>query len=170
MRIVTLVLGGRLVLASAALAGEGTPTYTNDDLERLARRRGETGVSSVPAYASSPETGASVHDEAYWRREADKLREQLRPLRERAEALRARIDRPAPEHPAVPRASSRSGSGSRRSPSSTSETARKAAQAAADKKATLREQLRALETQIRERQDRLEERARKEGALPGWLR
>ena len=65
---------------------------------------------------------------------------------------------------------SRSPSRSRRPLSSTSDATRRTAQAAADKKAELREQLRALEAQIHERQDRLEERARKEGALPGWLR
>jgi hypothetical protein len=172
MRIVPLVLGGCLLaLARSAGAGDRGPTYTNDDLERLAPRRAETGVTSVPAFGFEGEgPTASPHDEAYWRREADRLREQLRPLRQRAVSLQLRIDRPLPRDPKA-----KGGAPSTaRTPHHRSTTGATATTAAttteADRTAALRAQLQALQEQIREREARLEERARREGALPGWLR
>jgi hypothetical protein len=167
MRIVSLVLGGSLALSPAAGAGDSGPTYTNDDLDRLASRRAETGVASVPAFASReerPTLGAS-HDEAYWRREAERLREQIRPLRQRALGLQLRIDRPRQEARGAKTNAPPAARNRQRRPS-TPGTAR----AESDRTAALRDQLRALEDQIRDREARFEERARREGALPGWLR
>ena len=165
MRIVTFVLGGSLVLTPAAgRAGDHTPSYTNDDLDRIAPRRAETGVASLPASAATARDErrppGSAHDEAYWRREAERLRDQLWPLRRRADALRLRIDHPAPKK--APRSVAKSGAISRHS--------RPAPQATPDPTSALREQLRSLEEEIRDREARLEDRARREGALPGWLR
>ncbi|MFI5183909.1 MAG: hypothetical protein ACHQNV_05900 [Vicinamibacteria bacterium] len=161
MRIVTVVFGVSLFLVPAlGQGGEGTPTYTNEDLDRLAPRRGETGVLSVPAYSPAARDGktevGTLHGEAYWRREADRLHETLAALRRRAEALRFRIEHPAP-----------------RPTRSTAKTAKQRARnapAPADPVPTLREQLRELEEEIRDREERFEDRARREGALPGWLR
>lgn len=168
MRIVIFALWGSLVLVpSASRAGDATPSYTNDDLDRIAPRRGETGVTSVPASKAIPaakgtaregETG-DAHGEAYWRREADKLHDRLLPLRQRAEALRLRIEHASRAKPTRP-----SGKASGKPRASRSQPP------ASDTVGLLREQLAALEKEIREREDRLEDRARKEGALPGWLR
>ncbi len=160
MRIVNVVLGGSLLLVPAAgQASDSTPSYTNEDLDRIAARRGETGATSVPAFATATretkrEPGIA-HGEAYWRQEADRLHERLQPLRRRAEALRFRIEhpsRPKPTHP-----SSKAGANRSQRPAS-------------DPLPALREQLRELEQEIRDREEHLEDRARREGALPGWLR
>jgi hypothetical protein len=169
MRIVTLVLGGTLACAPVAGAGDPGRSYTNEDLERVAARRAETGVASVPAFGPGPQQTATggVHDEAYWRREAERLRDQLRPLRQRALGLQLRIEHPAPETRKTktnPQPAARGQQ--RRSPTPTPAPTR----AESDRTAALRDQLRALEDQIRDREARLEERARREGALPGWLR
>lgn len=166
MRIVTLVLGGFLALAPAAGAGDRGPTYTDDDLKRLASRRAETGVASVPAFASGSERRAGgVHDEAYWRREGERLREQLRPLRQRALGLQLRIEHPAPEARKAKTNPPPTARGQHHRPANSAPT-----RTESDRTAALREQLRALADQIRDREASLEERARREGALPGWLR
>ena len=129
-----------------------TPTYTNEDLERVAPLRGETGVLSTPAArdAAPARSEPKPRGEAYWRREAERLRGRLRPLRRRADELRLRLQeardadwrrRPGQDH------------GSRRSPA-----------------AGLARRLELLEAEISEREDELQQRARREGALPGWLR
>src|SRR2546423_4314209 len=92
---------GLLLLASGAAAGpqekKPVPLYTNDDLDRVAPRRDETGVNSRPgplpsplAVPSRPSYGRK-RDEAYWRREAERLHDRLAPLRLRLADLRARI-------------------------------------------------------------------------------
>ena len=131
------------LLAALCAAGAGAstrddekkpvPLYTNDDLRRVAPYRDETGVSSTPAEAPAvaPAPAKSrARGEDYWRGEADRLRDRLRPLRERAAELRFSLPRIV--------------AGERR--------------------------LRALDERIREAESRLEDRARREGALPGWLR
>jgi len=159
MRIVNVVAASSLFLVPAAgQAGDQTPSYTNEDLDRIAPRRSETGATSVPAPslaapAPEPKHEPMAHGEAYWRQEASRLDDRLRPLRRRADALRFKIDHPAtrPGRPATKR-----GAHSRA--------------ATADPVPALQEQLRELEQEIREREDRLGDRARREGAMPGWLR
>ena len=172
MRIVILALWGSLVLApSASRAGDATPSYTNDDLDRIAPRRGETGVTSVPASRAMPATvettreraAGGAHGEAYWRQEADKLHDRLMPLRQRADALRLRIERASREKPTRP-------SGKAGGKPSGKPGAGRSQRPAPDTVGPLREQFAAVEKEIREREDRLEDRARREGALPGWLR
>jgi hypothetical protein len=122
-------LGASLASPSESWAGDGrpTPTYTNEDLKRLTPLRGETGVLSKPALLERPEPAVEVghKGEAYWRKEADRLRARLRPLRRRAQDLR---------------------------------------------RESLGRQLGSVETERRELEDELLERARRERALPGWLR
>jgi hypothetical protein len=161
------------LLAGTAGAPEGkkpVPLYTNEDLERVSPRRGETGVDSRPDGVPPPATAsASAHEDArelarrgerYWRREADKLRDRLRPRRARMEALRARIADRESDPGTTP--SHRAGRGGTRSRATSS--SREA------QLATWRGQLEALEREVREEEDRFEERARRAGALPGWLR
>jgi len=162
-----------LLLAGTAGAPEEkkpVPLYTNEDLERVSPRRGETGVDSRPGGVSPPATAAAsaprdalesaVRGERYWRREADKLRQRLRPRHARIEALRARIaDR---ESDPGFTGSRRAGHGGTRNPATSSSRETQLA--------TWRGQLIALEREVREEEDRFEERARRAGALPGWLR
>jgi hypothetical protein len=158
MRIVNVVAVSSLFWVPATgQAGEQSPSYTNEDLDRIAPRRGETGATSVPASSfATPDArrdAVVTHGEAYWRQEASRLADRLRPLRRRALALRFKIEHPAtrPGKPAAKR-----GAHSRT--------------ATADPVPGLQEQLREVEQEIREREDSLEDRARREGAMPGWLR
>jgi hypothetical protein len=156
-------LGLRLLLLVTGAAGEPTeekkpvPLYTNEDLDRVSSQRDQTGVSSSvavpaePAPSRDPGDGARARSEAYWRREAGRLQDRLRPVRERIEDLRARIA----ERESQPAARSLS------------------RRAAPGREATLdawRRQLAALEARVRETEARFEDRARRAGALPGWLR
>ena len=141
-----------LLCATAAAAAPGAPArvYTNDDLERIRRERGaapEPPPGTPEAPAARPSDGKRDGDdarEARWRREAERVRERLQPLREQADDLRQQIDARW-RMPGVKPVSDGS-------------------------LLTLRRKLAALESRIREAEDRLEERARRAGALPGWLR
>ena len=130
------------------------PLYTNEDLERVAPYRDQTGVNSKPAAAAAVEPPAvrsrarsEVRGEEYWRREAERVRDRLRPLQERAAELRLRIEE------------------RRRRPPRRRENVTPDAQIA-----VLERRLRRLEDRIRETESRFEDRARRERALPGWLR
>lgn len=130
------------------------PLYTNDDLERVAPRRGDTGVlSTAPAAvpATPPPPDREARGEPYWRAEAERLRERLLPLRERAEELRIQLD----EMDRRPPLRARGGP---------------AARADEGRKEAVRARLTAVERRIREMEDAFLDRARREGALPGWLR
>jgi hypothetical protein len=161
---------GLLAVACAtttAAADESTPrpaprppvrVYTNADLERVHPFTAETGVRSVPAVSHEaapsvePAAPARGHGEDYWRREAASVRERLRALEEKAAGLRSRIaERERAKDDTLYGARKRSGSGS-------------------TSLASLRASLAAVERRITRTQDDLEERARREGALPGWLR
>ncbi|HEY6551826.1 MAG TPA: hypothetical protein VI669_00640 [Vicinamibacteria bacterium] len=144
-----------------AFGEEGRPArvYTNEDLERVAPLRGETGVMSRPgptsaAKAPAPEAterGTAKQGEAYWRREASRVREKVRTLQEQASRLREQIEREAE------RAATGKGRRGRLRES----------WAAEDNRAR---RLREAEARAREVESEFEDRARREGALPGWLR
>jgi hypothetical protein len=151
-------LGLRLLLLVAG-AGESeekkpVPTYTNDDLDRISPHRDETGVNSrvvvpaPPASARADENGRA-RSEAQWRRQAETLHVRLQRARERIDDLRARI--------AEREAQSLSRSRRARPPNEAQVEA-------------WRRQLAALEARVRDEEARFEDRARREGALPGWLR
>jgi hypothetical protein len=129
-------------------ARPGPRVYTNDDLDRVSARRAETGVLStapVPAPSASPASAARhPHGEDYWRREAERLRDRLEPLRERADDLRARIEE------------------RRRAPGVRPYTDGQVQ--------ALQRRLAAVEARIRDLESQFGDRARREGALPGWLR
>jgi len=94
-----------------------------------------------------PEPSGKPRTEAYWRKEAARVRERVREMAERAEPLRHELAE----------ARSSSSSRPRRGINPPPLAAREA-------------RLRALETRMRELESDLEERARRDGALPGWLR
>jgi hypothetical protein len=136
-----------------ATESQAIPTYTNQDLDRLAPERGQTGVLSTraPEGPVLPEIAQKRHGEDYWRQQAERLRSRLRPLKRRAEELRLRL-REAQD------AAWRSMPGKTRSSSASAQPERLAAELAS------------VEAEIREREEELQDRARRERALPGWLR
>ncbi|HEX6737479.1 MAG TPA: hypothetical protein VF310_04300 [Vicinamibacteria bacterium] len=130
--------------------GKPAPRYTNDDLDRVHPLSAQTGVASTPAAMSSPlapgdsRSPTPARGESYWRREAERLQDRLAPLLERAEALRARMaerrQRPGVRPYTDPQLLS------------------------------WQAQLERLQARMRALEERLQDRARREGALPGWLR
>jgi hypothetical protein len=138
----------------AAAAEEKPRVYTNEDLERVAPYRGQTGALSQPV--APPETARGRarekdpgrkdegRDERYWRGQADRTAEQARKLREQAASLAGRVDDLRRQPGVLPYSDPRI--------------------------VSLEERRRALESRAREAELRLEERARRAGALPGWLR
>jgi hypothetical protein len=133
--------------------------YTNEDLERVHRFRDQTGVHSVPAEVPEDETTSAPAEtprrgkgEDYWRREAARVRDRVLGLEGQAAELRARIADRAREQGRLPTGRRRaSGTGS-------------------SSESTLRAKLEALERRMRRAEDDLLDRARRDGALPGWLR
>ena len=158
---------GRLLLLLAAGAASSeekkpVPVYTNEDLDRISPHRDETGVNSRvtvavprPAPARASDDGRA-RSEAYWRKQADSLHVRLQRARERIDDLRARI-----AEKEAKAAGEWLGSRSRRGRSAASSDASLEA---------MRRQLAAMEDRVRDEETRFEERARREGALPGWLR
>ena len=155
---------------TAAVADEARPparppvrVYTNADLDRIHPFAAQTGARSEPAVAADAEPAAERRpasrgqDEAYWRREAAAVRERLQTLDERAAGLRARIA----ERERAPR--QETVYGGRRRPASGSASG-------SGSIASLRASLAAVERRMQRTQDDLEDRARRAGALPGWLR
>jgi hypothetical protein len=131
--------------------------YTNEDLDRVRPFRDETGVRSVPAVApderpAPPEKGRG-RGEVYWRREAARVRERLRALEAQAADTRAQIAEQAEEASRFP--------GRRR---------RSSASLAGSGSSRLQAKLASLERRMREIEEDLADRARRDGALPGWLR
>jgi hypothetical protein len=129
------------------------PLYTNADLERVAPYRDQTGVNSAPA-APAPSTrktaskagivkDTSAAKEQYWRREAERHRVRLVALRSRIQDIAGQLD---------------------------AQRERPLRYAQLSQIHRLERRLSDLETQLRELDADFEERARREGALPGWLR
>ena len=129
--------------------------YTNEDLDRVRPFRDETGVSSVPAVPpGAPEAGPRggerprARGETFWRREAERVRDRVRTMEAQAAELRAQIAERADEASHLTRGRRSTGSGL----------------------TTLRAKLAGLERRMRQMEEDLADRARREGALPGWLR
>jgi hypothetical protein len=144
-----------IALVSGVAAEEGkkpSRVYTNEDLDRLAPYRGQTGVLNEPAAETPrspvPEAGP---DEAYWRREAARVRARVSALRERAEAIRREM---------------REARDAAASEPWTSRGPRRGAPKAAPREA----ELAAIEKRISALEIDLADRARAARALPGWLR
>jgi hypothetical protein len=164
--LLPLGFGVSALLCIPAGAPEDTPpgspatrVYTNEDLERVHRFRDQTGVHSVPAEAPGADSAEPPKQapsrgkgEEYWRREASRVRDRVLALEGQAAGLRAQIAERARER-------GRSLSGRRRASGS-----------GASSEATLQAKLGALERRMRRAEDDLLDRARRDGALPGWLR
>lgn len=130
------------------------PTYTNADLDRLRPLRHQVGGGAVaaasperPSPAEEDDSRERAERERYWRREADRHRERVLRLQERLEALRERLERERSRPPRQGQAAARE----------------RTAEA-------LGARIERVSAQLRELEWRFEERARREGALPGWLR
>jgi len=130
--------------------------YTNEDLDRVHPFAAETGGSSAPAVEAEETTKARSAErerkgkrEEHWRAEAARVREKVRALEERAAELRSKIAERSNESEVFGR---RRSSGAKTSV------------------APLQASLAAVERRIRLTQEDLEDRARRDGALPGWLR
>jgi len=161
MFVCAALLAGRAA-ADETEARRPVPLYTNEDLDRVHRFRDQTGVASVPDSPTdgadagatgarrrgkdSPAPRAGARGEAYWRAEVRRVRERVRALQERADELRRRIA----EAGAEPWSSRR----------------RRAAPDAGPLKARLA----AIEERQRALENDLQDQARREGAMPGWLR
>jgi hypothetical protein len=136
-----------LTLALWALLAEA-PLYTNDDLDRVSPHRGEVGAFTVPArpdggLAQAPDRTAR-RGEDYWRKEAQRTRSRVRTLRDQLDRLRGQMA----ERERLP----------------------EVRPVTDPQLQALRRSAAALEQRIRDEEERLEDRARREGALPGWLR
>jgi hypothetical protein len=170
LRTIVLPLGfglsAVLCVTTAATDDDPSPArppvrvYTNEDIDRVHPFRDETGIRSVPAVspddrpAAAPAEKRRGKGEEYWRREAARVRERVRGLEAQASELRAEIAEQAEEASHVL-------GGRRRSSASLAGTR---------SSGRLRARLAARERRIREVEEDLSERARRDGALPGWLR
>jgi hypothetical protein len=170
LRTVVLPLGfglSAVLCLSTAAADEDPPPvrrppahlYTNEDLDRVHPFRDQTGVRSIPAVAPDDRPAPAPADERarargedYWRREAGRVRDRVRAIEAQAADVRAQIAERAEDGRLF---ASRRRSGSSSGPRS--ETA-------------LRAKLAALERRMQQLEEDLADRARREGALPGWLR
>jgi predicted RNase H-like nuclease (RuvC/YqgF family) len=140
------------------------PAYTNEDLERVRPFRDQTGVASKPDLDAAGNERAGTprqklggdgvaarrgrhsaeSDEEKWRYQAERLRAKLQPLRDKAADLREQIEE------------------RRRQPGVRPYTDPKIV---ADQR-----RLAVLEQRIRDSESAFEDRARRQGALPGWIR
>jgi hypothetical protein len=162
-----VLMGTIMGVCAAALPPCGSeekkpvPIYTNEDLERVRPFRDQTGVANTPAAASTSSEGSGgagrrrtsgrsrdgegkVRGEEYWRSQADRLRTRLQPARDRADDLRLQIEERQRQPGVRPYSDPK---------------------IVADQR-----KLEILERRIREAESNFEDRARRAGALPGWLR
>ena len=155
-------LGMCLTLVRPCGSDEKKPVrvYTNEDLERVAPYRDQTGVTSTPAVRGgggeeapaarrgrgekAAPSGRGRSDEEYWRREAEKLRIRLQRPRDQVEELRLKIEERRRQPGVRPYSDPTVRAYQRR--------------------------LEILEQRIRDAESALEDRARRQGAMPGWLR
>jgi hypothetical protein len=151
-------LAWALALSCVLAFGESAPVrvYTNEDLDRLSARRAETGELSRPVGAETTGSSPSARrgrGEDYWRKEAVRIGARVRTLEQEATHLREMIARSVETATRSGRSRSRS-----RGPSPT------------DANESRERRLRAALDRARELRADLEDRARRDGALPGWLR
>jgi hypothetical protein len=150
------------IVAVMGIAGEPShaPLYTDEDLARVSPFRDQTGVASIPAVTPSQdeadshlraehESRARADSESYWRREAQRHRSRQAALVRRIRSVARQLDGARRRKSAQdPRSSSRRG----------------------DPIRSLEDRLATLEEERRDEDSAFEDRARRAGALPGWLR
>lgn len=134
------------------------PVYTNQDLEAVRPYRDETGVASTPAVPERERAGTARQGrragatartadrtaEEEWRRSAERLREKLQGPRDKADELRRQIEERRRQPGVLPYSDPQIVAAQRR--------------------------LELIERRIREAESNFEDRARRNGALPGWIR
>jgi hypothetical protein len=159
VNLAAVSLGCTLLLQLAPTPARPVPVYTEEDLQRVHPHRGDTGVLSVPAVAPGAAHPASptlskrdrsepddAGQEAFWRREYAHHRQKVARLSKTAAALRRQIaERQREREP-----------GNRRRGSISV--------------APLQGRLAEVEAEIQAAETEFEERSRRAGALPGWLR
>jgi len=160
-RSYTSALGAALVAAALltpdARTEEPRPRespriYGNHDLDRVHAQREEVGFASVPAVTekeAGPSSGATAKPksgEEFWRREAETHRARLAALQRTLAELQ---DKAA--------AARRAATGQSR-------------KNAANPAPSFERRIAAVEARIHDEEMRFLDRARREGALPGWLR
>ena len=137
--------------------------YTNEDLDAVRPYRDETGVASKPAVPESERAGTPRQElggdgaaagrkrrsaerdaEERWRSAAERLREKLQSARDRADDLRRKIEERRRQPGVLPYSDPQIVAAQRR--------------------------LEVLERRIRDAESSFEDRARRNGALPGWIR
>jgi hypothetical protein len=157
-----LLVGPALVWPCGSEEKKPAPVYTNEDLDAVRPYRDETGVASKPAVPESERAGTSRQelggsgatarrerrsaegDEEQWRRAAERLREKLQGPRDRADDLRRKIEERRRQPGVLPYSDPQIVAAQRR--------------------------LELIERRIREAESNFEDRARRNGALPGWIR
>lgn len=164
MTLLTLTLATLALLAAPDCSPVTRPiagkVFTNADLDRLAACRQQTGGASEkapsaepaapfpgrPGRPKAPDTGTASRDnaEADWRAQWRSIDQKARRLRREARELRQEAEQ-------APRDPKKKPTG-RRAPS------------------ILVTRAESLEAEARELEDEFHARARREGALPGWLR
>jgi len=151
-----------LALVRPCASDEKRPVreYTNEDLGRVHPYSDQTGVTSTPAVTTTGETtGGKTRQgrraaatagterrsaEEAWRLSAEKFRAKLQPLRDKADDLRRQVEERRQQPGVRPYTDPRIVADQRR--------------------------LKVLEERIRDSEAAFEDRARRQGALPGWIR
>jgi len=157
-----LVVGPALAWPYGSEEKKEVRVYTNEDLEAVRPYRGETGVESKPAVPETERAGTSRQelggdgaaagrkrrsaegDEEQWRAAAERLREKLQAPRDKADELRRQIEERRRQPGVLPYSDPQIVAAQRR--------------------------LELIERRIREAESSFEDRARRNGALPGWIR
>lgn len=143
----------------------GKRVFTNADLEQISACRYQTGVDSQgevretdskeaprPARTDALNDRGDDRSEADWRARWRSVDQRVRKLRREAHELRLEAAETTTAPPAQAGARPKQQPKGRRSP------------------ALLLSRARALEMEARELEDEFQERARREGVLPGWIR
>jgi len=159
-----------LALVRPCASDEKRPVreYTNEDLDRIRPFREETGVASRPGTETETGRAGTLRQklggdgaaagrkrrsaegderrsaEEAWRLSAEKFRAKLQPLRDKADDLRRQIEERRQQPGVRPYTDPRIVADQRR--------------------------LKVLEERIRDSEAAFEDRARRQGALPGWIR
>lgn len=132
----------------AALSGKPARAFGDDDLERYRRGRSKDSLPAAPP--ATPPPAAAPHDltreKVYWRKEAQQHQREVAKIEASLRRLQWRLNEK--------RSRRRSRDWLTEDPSI----------------ALLEDSIRSLTEERQRLEERFRERARKEGALPGWLR
>ena len=135
-----------LLAGIATCESTDVPSYTNADLERVSKLRAQTGVASKPQskIRATPARPSRQAERERWRRELERLERRNESLVDRIYKLQKKIE----ERRRIPGVSLYFDS----------------------EVGAWQAQIERLRTRVREREERLFERARRARVPPGWLR